>query len=53
MEDTPMRGSKFSRRGLLIGTGALAAGSAFSTRVVSAVPPASATTPELIAAAKK
>ncbi len=43
----------FSRRGLLIGSSALTLGSALSTRVVSAAPPASAVTPELIAAAKK
>jgi iron(III) transport system substrate-binding protein len=48
-----MRTSKISRRGLLIGSSALVAGSALSTRVVSAAPPASAVTPELIAAAKK
>src|SRR3974390_271495 len=42
-----------SRRDLLIGTRALAAGSAFSTAVLSAAPPASAAPPELIAAAKK
>ena len=42
-----------SRRDLLIGTSALAAGSAFSTAVLSAAPPASAVTPELIDAAKK
>jgi iron(III) transport system substrate-binding protein len=53
MEDTPMMGSKFSRRDLLIGSTALAAGSAFSTQVLSAAPPASAITPALIEAAKK
>jgi iron(III) transport system substrate-binding protein len=42
-----------SRRDLLIGTSALAAGSAFSTQVLSAAPPASAVTPQLIEAAKK
>jgi iron(III) transport system substrate-binding protein len=42
-----------SRRKLLIGTSALAAGSAFSTQVLSAAPPASAVTPALIEAAKK
>jgi iron(III) transport system substrate-binding protein len=42
-----------SRRNLLIGTSALAAGSAFSTQVLSAAPPASAVTPQLIEAAKK
>src|SRR5476649_800605 len=53
MEDSPMKSSKFSRRSLLIGSSALAAGAAFSTRVLSAAPPASAITPELIEAAKK
>jgi len=48
-----MKRSKISRRGILAGSGALALGSAFSTRVMSAAPPASAVTPELIAAAKK
>ena len=48
-----MSGSRFTRRGLLIGSSALAAGAAFSTRVVSAAPPPSAITPQLIAAAKK
>jgi len=43
----------FSRRDLLIGSSALTLGSALSTRVVSAAPPASAVTPELIEAAKK
>jgi iron(III) transport system substrate-binding protein len=44
---------QISRRNLLIGTSALAAGSAFSTAVLSAAPPASAVTPQLIEAAKK
>ena len=48
-----MKSSKISRRGLLIGSSALVAGSAFSTRVLSAAPPASAITPQLIEAAKK
>jgi iron(III) transport system substrate-binding protein len=48
-----MKGSKFTRRDLLIGSGALAAGSTFSTTVLSAAPPASAVTPALIEAAKK
>ncbi len=48
-----MSGSRFTRRSLLIGSSALAAGAAFSTRVVSAAPPPSAITPQLIAAAKK
>jgi iron(III) transport system substrate-binding protein len=53
MEDTPMMGSKFSRRDLLIGSSALAAGTAFSTKAMSAAPPASSITPALIEAAKK
>ena len=44
---------KLSRRDLLIGSSALVAGSALSTRVVSAAPAASAITPALIEAAKK
>jgi len=48
-----MKRTTFSRRDLLIGSSALAVGGALSTRVVSAAPPASAVTPELIAAAKK
>ncbi|MBV9348342.1 MAG: extracellular solute-binding protein [Pseudolabrys sp.] len=48
---------KTSRRELLKGSSALLAGAtlapAFSTRVLSAAPPAAAATPELIAAAKK
>jgi iron(III) transport system substrate-binding protein len=48
-----MKRSKISRRDVLIGTGALAAGASFSTRVLSAAPPASAVTPQLIEAAKK
>ena len=48
-----MKGSKFSRRGVLVGSGALAVGASFSTRVLSAAPPASAVTPALIEAAKK
>src|SRR5689334_5812522 len=47
MTDLPI-----SRRTLLVGTGALAASSAFSTKVVSAAPAASAVTPQLIEAAK-
>jgi iron(III) transport system substrate-binding protein len=53
MEDTPMKGSKISRRDVLVGSSALAAGAAFSTRVMSAAPPASPVTPTLIEAAKK
>jgi iron(III) transport system substrate-binding protein len=48
-----MKNSNFSRRDLLIGSSALAAGCAFSTQVLSAAPPASAITPALIEAAKK
>jgi iron(III) transport system substrate-binding protein len=44
---------KISRRDVLAGSSALVAGSAFSTRVLSAAPPASAVTPQLIEAAKK
>ncbi len=48
-----MTRSKISRRDVMIGSGALAAGASFSTRVLSAAPPASAVTPALIEAAKK
>ena len=48
-----MMGSRISRRDVLIGSSALAAGAAFSTQVLSAAPPASAITPALIEAAKK
>ncbi len=48
-----MRLSKISRRDVLIGSSALAAGAAFSTQVLSAAPPATAITPALIEAAKK
>ncbi len=48
-----MKGSKISRRDVLIGSSALAAGAAFSTKVMSAAPPATAVTPALIEAAKK
>jgi iron(III) transport system substrate-binding protein len=48
-----MKGSKISRRDTLIGSGALAAGAVFSTRVLSAAPPSSPVTPALIEAAKK
>jgi iron(III) transport system substrate-binding protein len=44
---------KLSRRKVLIGSSALVAGAALSTRVVSAAPPASAVTPALFEAAKK
>src|ERR1051325_36617 len=53
MEDSSMTGSRISRRDVLIGSSALVAGSAFSTRVLSAAPPATAVTPALIEAAKK
>ena len=48
-----MKGLSFSRRDVLAGSSALVAASAFSTRVMSAAPPASAVTPQLIEAAKK
>lgn len=48
-----MQDRKLSRRGLLIGSSALAASAALSTRIVSAAPPAAAITPQLIEAAKK
>ena len=44
---------KISRRDLMIGTGALAAGGALPTQVLSAAPAASAVTPALVEAAKK
>jgi iron(III) transport system substrate-binding protein len=47
------KGSKISRRDVVIGSGALAVGAAFSTRVLSAAPPAEPVTPALIEAAKK
>jgi len=53
MEDKPMKGSRISRRDMLIGSSALAMGAAFSTKVMSAAPPAAAITPQLIDAAKK
>src|SRR5215475_7985937 len=53
MEDTSMKGSKISRRDVLVGASALTAGAAFSTRVLSAAPPASPITPALIEGAKK
>src|SRR6476646_10790060 len=53
MEDKPMKGPRISRRDVLIGSSALAAGAAFSTKVMSAAPPPSAITPALIEAAKK
>jgi iron(III) transport system substrate-binding protein len=48
-----MKNFKLSRRDLLIGSSALAAGATFSTQVLSAAPPASPVTPQLIEAAKK
>ena len=48
-----MKRSKFSRRDVLIGSSALAAGAAFSTRVLSAAPPATRSRRTLIEAAKK
>ena len=48
-----MKNFKLSRRDLLIGSSALAAGSAFSTQVLSAAPPPTEITPQLIDAAKK
>ena len=48
-----MKSSKISRRDVLVGASALSAGAAFSTRVLSAAPPASPVTPALIEAAKK
>src|SRR4029078_9471345 len=48
-----MIGSGISRRDVLIGSSAFIAGAAFSTKVMSAAPPASAVTPQLIEAAKK
>src|SRR5712675_2389978 len=53
MEDTQMKGSRISRRDVLVGSSALAVGAIFSTRVMSAAPPPSAITPTLIEAAKK
>src|SRR5215470_16480997 len=48
-----MEGSKLSRRDVLIGSSALAAGSMLSTKVLSAAPPPTEITPALIDAAKK
>src|SRR5271169_6350584 len=48
-----MKHSKVSRRDVLKATGALLAGSAFSTRVMAGAPPAEPVTPDLIEAAKK
>jgi iron(III) transport system substrate-binding protein len=51
-EETTMNKPTISRRDVLKGSSALAASSAFSS-VVSAAPPATAVTPQLIEAAKK
>ena len=48
-----MKRSKISRRDVLVGSSALVVGAVFSTRVLSAAPPATAVTPALIEAAKK
>src|SRR5579885_3458363 len=48
-----MKDFRISRRDLMIGSSALAAGGLFSTQVLSAAPPASAVTPQLVDAAKK
>jgi iron(III) transport system substrate-binding protein len=53
MEDTPMKDFKISRRGLLIGSSALAAGAALPAKVMAAAPPATSITPALVEAAKK
>src|SRR5216684_8028275 len=51
-EETTMKRHTFSRRDVLRGSTAIAASGAFAS-VTSAAPPASAVTPQLIAAAKK
>src|ERR1041385_8072612 len=48
-----MRNKKITRRDVLAGSGALLAGAAFSTRVMSAAPPPEPVTQALIEAAKK
>lgn len=48
-----MKQLSISRRGVLKGGAALAAGASFSTRVMAAAPPAEAVTPALVEAAKK
>jgi iron(III) transport system substrate-binding protein len=48
-----MNNPKITRRDVLMGSGALLAGAALSTRVMADAPPAEPVTPELIAAAKK
>src|SRR6516165_5832073 len=53
MEDRPMKNSRISRRAVLTGSSALAIGAAFSTKVVSAAPPATTITPQLIEAARR
>jgi iron(III) transport system substrate-binding protein len=47
------KGRRLSRREVLVGASALGFAGSFATRVLSAAPPASPVTPELIAAAKK
>jgi iron(III) transport system substrate-binding protein len=49
----PMKNPKISRRDTLVGSVALFAGAALSTRVLANAPPAEPVTPDLIAAAKK
>jgi iron(III) transport system substrate-binding protein len=51
--EAPMKYPKISRRDVLEGTGALLAGTAFSTRVMADAPPSEPVTPALIEAAKK
>src|SRR5215467_10352696 len=48
-----MKGSEISRRGVLVGSSALAISTTFSTKVMSAAPAASAITPQLIEAARR
>src|ERR1700694_2518310 len=48
-----MKNPKISRRSVLKGSGALLAGTAFSTRVVASAPPPEPVSPALIEAAKK
>ncbi len=48
-----MKNTRISRRAILKVAGGLAAGAAFSTRVLAEAPPAEAVTPALIEAAKK
>ena len=53
MKDTMKKQPTISRRAVLAGSGALAASSAWSTRVLSAAPPVSTVTPALLEAARK